>query len=64
MQNPDEAIEQYQLAKKDRERERVIAAAQECYHPYSEWNIDIERFYAIAFEAGAASRDAKIGGMK
>lgn len=29
MQNPDEAIENYQLAKKDREREQIIAAAKE-----------------------------------
>ena len=34
------------------DREAVIIAAKECYHQYSEWNIDIERFYAIAFEAG------------
>jgi len=34
------------------DREAVIIAAKECYRQYSEWNIDIERFYAIAFDDG------------
>lgn len=41
------------------DRDKVIAAAKECYHPYSEWSIDLARFYAIAFEAGrVAEREA------
>lgn len=36
-------------------REQIIAKAVECFHPYSEWQIDIEKFYAIAFEAGRAA---------
>lgn len=28
-------------------KDQIIAAAKECYHQYSEWHIDIERFAAI-----------------
>ena len=36
-------------------REEIIRMAQECHHPYSEWNIDIERFAALV---AAAEREA------
>ena len=41
------------------DKDNIISVANECHHLYSEWNIDIERLYAIAFEDGRqAEREA------
>lgn len=39
-------------------REEVEKLAHECFHAYSEWHIDLERFSAAMYEAGAAAERA------
>ena len=68
MQNPDEAIEQYQLAKKDRtmnsEQEKLFDAIAD-WKSNDDWQFaDKEAAWKFFFQAGAASRDAEIARLK
>lgn len=64
MQNPDEAIEHYQLAKKDR---TMNSEAEKLFDAISDWKsnddwqfADKEAAWKFFFQAGAASRDVEI----
>ena len=64
MKNPDEAIEHYQLAKKDR---TMNSEAEKLFDAIADWKsndgwqfADKEAAWKFFFTAGAASRDAEI----
>lgn len=64
MKNPDEAIEHYQLAKKDR---TMNSEAEKLFGAISDWKsndgwqfADKEAAWKFFFQAGAASRDAEV----
>jgi len=68
VQNPDEAIEQYQLAKKDRtmnsEQEKLFDAIAD-WKSNDEWKFaDKEAAWKFFFQAGVASRDAEVAELQ